>query len=155
MATTKKALAMAEELVSELKQRQSALAVALSYDADGSPLVKVGTGVAGTKGGLIKIQPISWPLAKDILGLDAQMFHPHVVKLNVEANYEGSNDGILDINTWDVQLLLVAACVSKGARVELYLSTNGTGPNATDLADATKLKASWETNAQYPMVSSQ
>ena len=40
MATTKKALAMAEELVSELKQRQSALAVALSYDADGSPLLR-------------------------------------------------------------------------------------------------------------------
>jgi hypothetical protein len=32
MATTKKALAMADELVSELQQRQSALAVALTYD---------------------------------------------------------------------------------------------------------------------------
>jgi hypothetical protein len=42
MATTKKALVMAEELVSELRQRQTALAVALTYDTDGSPLVRLG-----------------------------------------------------------------------------------------------------------------
>jgi hypothetical protein len=155
MATTKKALAMAEELVSELKQRQSALAVALSYDTDGNPLVKVGSGVAGTKGGLIKIMPISWPLAKDVLGLSAEMFHPHVVRLNVEANYAGTTDNVADINTWVEQLLLVGVVISKGARVEVYLSTNGTAPNATDINDATKMVAAWENNQQYPMLSSQ
>jgi hypothetical protein len=155
VATTKKALAMADELVSELNQRQSALAVSQSYDTDGSPLVKVGSGVAGTKGGLIKIMPISWPLAKDVLGLSAEIFTPHVVRLNVEANYAGANDNIADINTWVEQLLLVSACVTKGARTEVYLSTNGTGPNATDINDATKLVASFEPNMQYPMISSQ
>jgi hypothetical protein len=153
MATTKKALAMAEELVSELRQRQKALAVALSYDTDGSPLVKVGDGGNGDAGALIKIMPISWPLAKDILGLDAQMFHPHVVKLGVELNNVGG--GGADINTWAIQLLIVAACVSKGARVEVYGSANGTAPNVADLANAAKLAAVYEPSAQYPMISSQ
>lgn len=153
MATTKKALAMAEELVSELKQRQSALAVALTYDSDQNPLIRVGSGANGAAGGLIKIMPIVWPLAKDVLGLSAEMFHPHVVRLNVEANAAGGAGA--DINTWAVQLLLVAACVSKGARTEVYESTNGTAPNATDINDATKLKATWEPSSQYPMISSQ
>src|SRR6266566_10098549 len=104
MATTRKALAMADELVSELKQRQTALAVALTYDTDGSPLIRLGTGVASTTGApnagaLIKVQPISWPLAKDVLGLSAEMFHPHVVKVNVEANYASTVDTVADNNS--------------------------------------------------------
>lgn len=155
MATTKKALAMADELISDLNQRQSALTVSLSYDTDSNPLVKVGTGTAGQPGALIKVMPISWPLAKDILGLTAEIFTPHVIRLNVEANFAGTTDNVADINTWAQQLLLVAAVVSKGARVEVYLSANGTAPNATDINTATLMVASYESNAQYPMVSSQ
>jgi hypothetical protein len=160
MATTKKALVMAEELVSELRQRQTALAVALTYDTDGSPLVRLGSGVASSTGtpvagALFKIMPISWPLAKDILGLDATMFHPHVVKVNVEANYASTVDTVADNNTPAQMLLYIAAAVTRGARVEMYVSTFGTAPNATDLADATKLTGVWEPNQQYPMLSSQ
>lgn len=153
MATTKKALAMADELVSELLQRQSALAVSLSYDTDSNPLVRVGAGSIGAKGALIKVMPISWPLAKDVLGLTAEVFTPHVVRLNVEANPAGGAGA--DINTWTEQLLLVAACVAKGCRTEVYVSTNGTAPNATDINDSAKLVASFEPSAQYPMISSQ
>lgn len=155
MATTKKALAMADEMVSELKQRQSALAVSLSYDSDQNPLIRVGPGTNGAKGGLIKIAPIDWPLAKDVLGLSAEMYTPHVVKLNVEANFAGTTDNVADINTWVEQLLLVSACVTRGARTEVYLSTNGTAPNATDINDVTKRVAVYEPSAQYPMISSQ
>lgn len=151
--TTKKALVMADEMISELKQRQSALAVSLSYDTDGSPLIRVGTGVAGTAGGLLKIMPIDWPLAKDILGLAADVYTPHVVKLNVEANNVAGAGA--DINTWAVQLLLVSVAVTRGARTEVYVSTAGTAPNATDLADSTKLQATFHPNVQYPMISSQ
>lgn len=155
MATTQKALSMANDIVSELSQRQSALAVSLSFDTDGSPLIQVGAGTAGSAGGIIKVQPISWPNALDVLGLTAQIFHPHVIKLGLEANYAGTNDNIADINTAAQLTLLMGIVLTRGTRVEVYQSTNGTAPSATTLADSTKLVASWEPNAQYPMVSSQ
>lgn len=155
MAASKKAQALADEMISELAQRQSALAVTKSYDTDGSPLIRVGTGVIGAKGGLIKVTNIDWPLAKDVLGLTAEIFTPSVIKLNVEANYAGATDNVADINDWATQLLLMGICLARGARVEVYQSANGTAPNATDINDITKRVAVYEPSAQYPMISSQ
>lgn len=154
MATTKKALALADEFISEWKQRSS-VAIALTYDTDSSPLVHIGAGTNGAAGALLKFQPLDWPLAKDILGLAAEVYTPHVIKVNVEANYAGSDNGVADINTWALNLLILSMVAVRGTRVELYVSTNGTAPNATDIADATKLVGSFQPNAQFGMVSSQ
>jgi hypothetical protein len=152
MATTKKALAMAEELVSELKQRQSALAVAMSFDTDGNPLVKLGSGTAGQKNALIKIMPIDWPLAKDILGLASPVYTPHKVMVAFEANPAGGAGA--DVNDWPTLLVALGSALAKGARVEVYESANGDSPDADDLI-AANLKASFDPSVQYPMVSSQ
>jgi hypothetical protein len=83
------------------------------------------------------------------------MFHPHVVKVNIEANYAGTTDTVADVNTLAELTLLIGTLVSKGARVEVYQSSNGTAPNATDINDSTKLVAVYEPNVQFPMLSSQ
>jgi hypothetical protein len=152
MATTKKALALADDLASELKQRQSALAVTQSFDTDANPLVQVGAGTAGSKGGLIKIKPIDMPWSKDILGNQAEVFTPHVIQLGVEANPAGGAGA--DVNDRVTELLLLATLAARGTRVEVYESANGTAPTAATLVSA-NLKASFEANVQYPMVSSQ
>ncbi len=160
MATTKKALALAGELVSELAQRQSALAVTLSYDTDGSPLVRVGAAAASATGALVpgvlyKIMPLPWPLALDILGNASPVYTPHIVKVNIEANYASTVDTVADTNTPAQLLMFLGLALSRGCRVDLYVSAFGTSPNVTDLADATKLVASYNPDPKYPMTSSQ
>lgn len=152
MATTKKALVTADELANELKLRQSALAVAVTFDTDGNPLVKVGTGVAGSKGGLFKILPIDWPLAKDILGLASQVYTPHVVRLVVEGN--ASAGAGADVNDWTTLIALLGCGLSRGMRFEMYETPNGNAPDPTDFVSG-NLKTAFEPNVQYPMVSSQ
>jgi hypothetical protein len=155
MATTKKALALADELASELKQRQTALAVAQSFDTDGNPLIQVGAGTAGAKGGLVKIKPIDWPLAKDILGLQAEVYTPHVIQLGVEANPAGGAGA--DVNDRVTELLLLATLVTRGTRVEVYETASGTAPaaNATNTFAAGNFKAAYDASVQFPMISSQ
>lgn len=154
MATSAKAIALARSIASELRLRQSALAVAESFDSDGSPLVKLGTGSIGAAGGLIKVRPQDWPLAKDILGLTASIYSPHVIQLVTEANYEGATDNVLDINTPAVLLLLLGEALSKGCRVEWYQSANGNAPDASDITSG-NLKASWDPSFEHGMIANQ
>lgn len=153
MATTKKALAMAEELVSELKQRQSALAVVMSFDTDGNPLVKIGSGAVGAKGGLVKIMPIDWPLAKDILGLASQVYTPHKILLAVEAN-EAAAVAEADVNDWQTKLTMLGALLARGTRLEVYESANGTGPTVGTMIPG-NLKGAYDPSAQYPLIQGQ
>lgn len=152
MATTKKALAMANEMAAELKQRQSTLAVAESFDSDQNPLVKVGTGTAGQKNALIKVMPIDWPLGKDILGLAQTVYTPHKVLVGFEANPAGGAGA--DINDWATLLVVLGVALSRGARVEVYESANGDSPDADDFISA-NLKAAYEPSMQYGMLSGQ
>jgi hypothetical protein len=153
VATTYKALAIANELVSELRQRTS-LTVALSFDTDSSPLITVGAGVVGGQNALIKVLPISWANAKDVLGNTAIQYGPQKVQVAFEANYAGATDSVEDAVTWSTKLLILGAAFARGTRVELYESANGVVPVAGTLV-AGNLKASFEPSAQYPMVSSQ
>lgn len=153
MATTFKARAIAAELAAELRYRQSALAVVESFDSDENPLVRVGSGVAGEAGALIKVQPISWPLAKDVLGLAAEMYTPHIVKVNIEANPAGGAGA--DINTLGQILLYLGVAVTRGARTEVYTSAAGTAPNATDIDNDALRTGVFANNPQYPLMSGQ
>lgn len=148
MATSKKALALADEIVSELRQRQSALAVTVSYDSDSNPLVRLGTGTAGQPGALFKVQPIDVPAAvapKDVLGLTESIYTPHVIKVGTEANATAT-----DIALLTNKLLALGLAVSKGTKVEWYESATGDSPDADDFI-AGNLKATFEASAQYPL----
>lgn len=153
MATTKKALVMADELLAELRIRLSALTSTLSYDTDLSPLIQCGAASAGSPGACIKVMPIEWPLVKTSLGLTQEVYTPHVIRVAFEANYAATNDNIADVNTWAHMLPIIGACLAKGAKVEVYVETNGTRPTASTFA-AAKLVSTFD-SLQYPMVSGQ
>lgn len=153
MATSKKALEMAAELLNELALRLPALAPVQTFDTDGSPLIQVGTGVAGSKGGMLKIMPQPWTLATDILGLTSAIYTPSVIRVGFEANPAGGAGA--DINDWPTLSAIVGAVALRGTRVEVYQSTAGVAPTAATLADATKLVATFEPSLQYPMINNQ
>lgn len=153
MATTAKAIAMAQELKDELKLR-TGLAVALKFDADQNPLIQIGTGVAGAKGALVKIMPLDWPLAKDILGLSSPVYTPHKIQVAFEAmtivvNNTGA-DTVTDPNTWAEKLAILAALSARGCKIELFESAAGDSPDADDLIDG-NLKASYQASLKYPL----
>jgi len=152
MATTKKALAMAQRLTLELGIRQSALAAVQSVDTDENPLVRLGAVAAGDPGALFKVMPITWT-AKDILGNASTVFTPHVVQVCFEAPTAGAGADV-DPNTWAEKLLILGVAVNLGARVEVFERASGTAPVSTDLITA-NLKATFEASAQYGMSQSQ
>ncbi len=155
MATTKKAVELARYIEEEIKLRLPALAVTFSFDDDENPLVQVGDGGAGDAGGLFKVMPISWPLAKDSLGNTAYSVGPHKIMFASEANYAATSDNIADINTTAQLLPLIAVALSKGCRFEWWQEASGTPPAITTFDTASKLKAVFEASLQYPMVQSQ
>lgn len=150
MGTTKYALASAAELAEELGMRLPALAISQTFDTDGSPLIQIGAGTAGSAGGIVKISPISWPNATDILGLAQQIYTPHVIKVGLEANYAATTDNVADVNTLDTIMKILGSVALRGSQVQVYQSANGTAPSATTLADATKLVSTFVPNLQYP-----
>lgn len=152
MATSAKAIALARSIASSLGLRQSALAVVLSFDTDESPLVKLGTGSIGAAGGLIKVKPQDWSLAKDVLGLTAAIYSPHVVQLVTEADPAGGAGA--NINTPAQLLLLLGEALARGCRVEWYQSANGNAPDAADITSG-NLKASWDPSFEHGMIANQ
>lgn len=150
MGTTKYALATAAQLAEELAMRLPALAVSQSFDTDGSPLIQIGAGTAGSAGGIVKVMPISWPAAQDILGNTQQIYTPHVIKVGLEANYAGTTDNVADVNTLATVMAILGSVALRGSQVQVYQSTNGVAPTAATLADATKLQTTFVPNLQYP-----
>ncbi|NDD54170.1 hypothetical protein EBZ39_09885 [bacterium] len=153
MATSAKALALAQSLADSLKRRLT-LAVTLSFDADQNPLIRVGTGVAGTDGGLIKVSPIDWPLAKDVLGLDSPVYTPHVIKVCFEAAKAIAGPAISNPVTWKTRLALLAEAAVRGTRLEVFESDADSAPASSDMV-AGKLRAAQEASPEYGMVQSQ
>jgi len=150
---TAKARAIAAEIASSLKFRTT-LAIAESFDSDGYPLVQVGTGDAGDPGGLIKVMPQDWSLAKDILGNTATIYTPHVAKIVFEANAEEGGADEDDVNTWAVLLPIIGEVVMRGTRVELYLSDNASAPDAAEIV-ADNLKATFDPMPTQGMIQNQ
>lgn len=151
---TKKAHVIAADIAAELKLRLASLTITESVDTDQSPLVKVGTGASGAKGCLIKVVPQDWPLAKDILGLTANVFAPHKIQLVFEANFAGTTDNVADNNSWVEKLAILGVVVLKGTRVEIYESPYGATVGAEDIV-AGNLKATFDGSLQYGMLSNQ
>jgi len=125
MSTSYKALALSATLADELRKRLSATLSATlveGFDTNGNPTIAIGTGSPGAKNAFIRTQPISWPLAKDIVGNTSQVYAPSVIQLATETD-SGS-----DILTPVELLAILSAIQLKGAKIEWYQSTNGTAP---------------------------
>jgi hypothetical protein len=152
MSTTYKAGAIAHELADRLKVRPGLadLTITESMDSDQGPLITLSDGALTTthESAIVKVEPQSWPLAKDVLGLDALQYTPHVVKLLWEASPQGG------FTTAD-RLELVAQCVAMGCQVKVYESTSGAGVILADIDNAAKLVATYDPDAFRPLISSQ
>ena len=152
MTVSAKANEIAHTIAQNIKLRQSALAVTESFDTDGFPLVQLGTGAIGAAGGLIKVQPVDWPLAKDILGLTATNFGPHRVQIVTESNPAGGAGA--DINTAAQLLLVLGDAILSGCQIEWYQSANGNAADPSDII-AGNLKATLGAHPVYGMIASQ
>ena len=148
--TSHKAVALAEELVSTLSKRLPDFTVEFDHDVvDLHPvlrLYKTALGaVTGEAGCLIKVRPVEWPLARDVLGLTATMFVP----LTLQAVFEADAD-----DSWDWRLALLGELIFKGSKLEVYECEAGEFPEIDDIERA-NLKATFHGHIQYPMMADQ
>lgn len=138
---------LAEELKMRLGKIGTPLVVAeVSFDTDQNPLIKIGTGAVGAAGGLVKIKPIDWPLAQNIVGLSEPVYSVHELLFVREAAVAGNVDEAL--------MNIVLPCAARGTRVVFYQSPNGTAPDASQFIDANK-KATIEPSLYYGMQAGQ
>jgi hypothetical protein len=156
-----KAMAIAHDLTDRLKARlNSSLAVVESFDTDGNPLITVGAGVALGANMVIKVRAQDWPLAKDVLGLSANIYAPHVVQFVTEANYAATSDNVADTLSPAQLLLLMGQIVLMGCAVEWYQTVTGVAPVASAITTTVSgnnlgLKGSFAPDERYPLISQQ
>lgn len=155
MATTQKALDIAYKLRDELRGRVQTSAYFVNdiqFDSDGSPYFTLGDAVPASheKNWIIKVRPVDWSLAKDVLGNTAIPYGPHVIQLAIEA---GAASNFADFGYADL-LQVLSSCAQQGCKLELYARTAGTLVAIGDITGA-NLKSSWEPNPQYAMIQNQ
>ena len=160
MATSYKAIEMANELANKLTMRLASLgttvgAVVQSFDAAGNPMIKIGSGADGAASMAIQVLPIPWT-AVDILGNASPVYTPHVVRIATEA----AGGGNLGLTDWTTLAPVLSEAIMLGCRCEWYVSPNSTGVTKILAAPLTYFVSTYlivtvEPNAYQPMLSSQ
>lgn len=174
--TSYKSIALANQLADWLKARLgTSTSVLQGFDTgDGAftnpPIIYVcpaadttvkadGTNAtAGHANFQIKVCPVPWATAQDVLGNPAIEYTPHVIRLITEADPTG---GAGSDPTTRAQLLAVTAQLTQmGTRVEWYETANGTAPTiAADPNEATPgtatLRTTWDPDFYRPLISAQ
>jgi hypothetical protein len=140
-----KSVALRDELSSSLAVRLSALSRTKGFDSSQNPTLQLGAGTAGTQSAFIRIKPLD-SINVDVLGLAQNVWTPHIVQLVLETS-----------SVAGVQLLLMTtlgilmpALASIGARLEVYMSANGTAADASQIT-AANLKSTFDLQVQYPL----
>lgn len=154
MATSAKAHMIAAELLDRLKRRPSIkdLAMVSAVDVDANPYLAIGAGSPGGRNAIVKVRPVDWSLAKDVLGLAQAIYTPHVIQVVAEANPAGGAGA--DVLSAGDLLDLLAQCGAMGCIVELYNSANGDSPDLDDITPA-KLKGTYHPDDMRPLISAQ
>lgn len=144
-----KAEAIAHESAANLKLRVSLTITEGTQGTD--PTLLIGAAAAGSTGAFVKIIASPTPLAFDILGLATVVPSPCVTQIAFEANPAGGAGA--DVNTYATILPILGEFVSRGTRVEIYLSANGTAPSNAAITGVPV--ASFDISAQYKATASQ
>ena len=145
-----KAYVLRENLASEMAQRLPALAQTKSVDSsDNGQCLLLGDGVATHANAFIKIVPISWPNAKDVLGLQATVYTPNVIQICVEAVSGAGAEPL----PWADKLPILAALAQRGTRIEIYETATATAPSLAGIISG-NLKATFEASQKWGMQSS-
>lgn len=140
---TYKSVAIAAEIKDELAKRLSSMLITEGKDSNQNPTILIGAAATGATGAFIRVKA-DWDdntATVDGLGLAQRVYTPHIVQIAFEANFEGTTDNVLDTNYWAVMLPIVATCLSRGTKVEVWVETNGTAPSVTTFNTASKKKA--------------
>lgn len=150
-----KANQLAAQLVDELKIRFPGFIVTPSSDTNGDPTILLAadaTPATTEKNVFIRVKAQPWPLAKDVLGLTAGRFTPHVIEFAVESHSAGVvSNGYLTQADW---LTLLGTLTQRGTKVDGYASANGVVPVVATLNDSTKFIGSFQANYEYGMLTS-
>lgn len=135
-------VASSRELASLLIKWFPTQTIDQSSDSSGNPVITIsdGTPAAGEAVVVIRTLPISWPDAKDVLGLPQQVYSGDIVQFCTEAS-SGSVTlpGFVPISTL---LPLIVEIGREGHFVEWYQSANGTVPAVAQMV-AANLQGSW------------
>lgn len=155
MATTQKAIRIAQALQEEIAKRLSTKTVSFGFDTDGHPYVTMndGSAASGEANVYIKVRPFVWGVVTDVLGSAQQVYSPHVIQFCTEANYAATTDNVADNLTRAQLLACLAPCILKGCKLEWYQESYGTAPTSSTI-DSSKLVASFD-DLSYPMVGAQ
>jgi hypothetical protein len=149
---TAKANAISHAIADALKLRLPAIALVEGLDASGNPTIQLGAGTAGAAGGLIRIVPQEWSLAKDILGLTANIYTPHAAQICFEANVTSGSGA--DVNTIATQSLVFMEVALHGTRVDVFQTANGTAPVVASFVESNR-KATFDPAIYQGMIANQ
>lgn len=157
MPVSSKAIMIARDLADKLASRQpfasgqTALAVALTFHSDGSPLITVGPGTNGSRTAVIKVVAEAISGAKDSLGNTQEAYSPSIIQIAKEAN-NVSGSGADPLKEFDL-IQLYGACALYGAKCELWTSTAGAAPTATTFDTASNRIAEFYPQHYRPLQS--
>jgi hypothetical protein len=137
MATTQKAIDIARDLAAEFTTRFGALATPLTVTqathSDGNPYISISDGTPATTEVvfIVKVAPMEWSLAKDVLGLSAQVYVPTVIQIATETNADAGSVARVTKSTHILALL--GPIVTKGCVVEWYEQAAGNYPTIASI----------------------
>lgn len=159
MGTTTFAVTTARFLANSLSKRvKTTLPIVVeTNDTDGNPVITLSADVdpaTGEKVIVLRLKPVSWPTAINVLGGTPDIYGPHVIQICTEANYAGATDSVADILTPAELLPVLGDVITKGITVEWFVSANGTVPATTQMTDA-NLKATYSADLYNGMLVSQ
>lgn len=157
MATSYKAQAIAHELAAKLKERLPSTQIVTegfsSTDNNPTILINDGTPAAGEANFVLKVIPVSWPLAQDILGNAALQYTPHIVQLCTEADPTAGAGA--DPTTRAQLLPVLGQALAMGCQLDWYETTNGTVPTVALLESGATFRATYYPDVRYPLISGQ
>ena len=157
MASSYKAVALANELFNELTTRLPVLApfCSQSFDTNGNPTIKVAstaTPATTQENVFIRVQPQAVANLTSIGGTP-DTFTPSVIQFATEAPAAGANHMSDYIPPTDF-IQLIGSILKRGTRVEWYQSANTVVPVVGTLI-STNLTTAYEANVYWGLLSSQ
>ena len=154
--TTYKAGTILTQLVDLLAKECTTMPyVTQTVDTDGNPvatLSAVATPAYGQKVVVLRVQPLSWTLQKDILGNTANQYTGHVIQICTEKNSVYGTGGTGATTSAAVQdvvgptelLPVLIEAGRTGCWVDWYQTTNGTVPAVSGNTMGGLVQASWK-----------
>lgn len=149
MSRTKSEQVAARDAAEAFRLQLSSLTTVETTDANGYPVVTVGSIAADGGGAYISFVPESTIPQLDALGIAQRVYGPHRIRVAIESS---ATAGVPDYDMTAATLLRIFQILFKvGSKVEFWLEDDGTPPSVTTFDTASKLKASYYPDAYNPL----